>query len=102
MTEPINPYSTLQMTLEVERLQHIKHMEALQDQGTLAQQMEKKKEMEQRKINSNEKAEQKKVKDDESNNNSQGKEQKRDSNDNEEDNGDKFKKDRGNIIDVKI
>ena len=101
MTEPINPYSTLQMTLEVERLQHIKHMEGLQDHGTLAQQMEKKKKMEQRKVNSQEKTEQKKV-DDDSNGNNQGQKQKRGSEEKEDDSQDKYKKDRGNIIDVKI
>lgn len=104
MTEPITPYTTLQMTLEMERLQHLKETHQLHEQGDLAQEMQKKKTLEQKTVNSKDKAEKERIDDSDSDKKEKNnqKHSKKKGSDDKESSKDKYKKDRGNIIDIKI
>ncbi|MFW6409461.1 MAG: hypothetical protein ACOCZR_00340 [Halanaerobiales bacterium] len=104
MTEPITPYSTLQMTLEVERQQQIEHMQQYQEQGALAQQLDKKKELKQRQVNARDEAEGERVRKDGENQSEarSGSEEEEKKEEKEEKNRGNTKKKKGNIVDVKI
>jgi len=71
MTEPITPYTTLQMTLEMERMQNIKEHHQAHEQGNLAQEMKSKKAEEERSVHEKEKAEKGKVEDEKEEKNNQ-------------------------------
>ncbi len=104
MTEPINAHTTLQMTLEMERMQHIKKNEQAQEQANLMKETKDEKALEQEKVNAKDESEKAKIEkeNEEKNNNNNQKNEENSNKSNENDNKQKYKKDKGNILDIKI
>ena len=104
MTNPLNPNTLLPMSLEVDKIQQIKQLHAMEKQSLIARQRDAKNEKLQTKVNAKDESDSVKIREDESDSNknfsanqkNQDHEQQDDEKEQQQDSA------KGNYIDIKI
>lgn len=105
MTQPINPNTNIPMSLQVEKIQQMRHVHDMQHQGQLTQEIEEQKQMHKQRVNANDETDKALIRDkQEKNKGKKKKKQTRDDKKNSESNDEKMQQStkKGRILDVKV
>ena len=104
MPGPISPYTTLQMSLQVDQMEQNRVLHSNQQQGLISQEMNMEKNMEQKQVKQKDESEKARInsENEEEAGMEAGVEQEKENEEEKEDDKENYAGEKGNILDVKI